>query len=187
MGAELELLHRCTPRECNSATGGGNPATARATVAQRTSLKALAMQALGRNNERNDSATDAGKGAQQHPVAEPPAVARLVTCETCSHFVRNSVNPAAGVGACGAGVGHLSIGRALHPMAPRYCTSHHQAADMRHVGAVAQLQLPRDATAQQHPVTAAGAVENRASTADLARADALEQFGAGRVAGIEPT
>ena len=124
MGAELELLRRCAPSECNSATAGGNPATGSATVAQRTSLKALAMQALGRNSERNGSATDAGKVAQQHPVAEPPAAARLVTCETCSHFVRDSVNPAAGVGACGAEVGHLSIVRALHPMAPRYCGGH---------------------------------------------------------------
>jgi hypothetical protein len=55
------------------------------------------------------------------------AVVRLVACETCRHFRPDPINPPAGVGICAAGVGHLSIGRALHPMAPRYCAGHEVA------------------------------------------------------------
>lgn len=51
-------------------------------------------------------------------------IVQLVTCETCRHFRPDPINPPAGVGTCAAGVGQLSIGRALHPMAVRRCASH---------------------------------------------------------------
>lgn len=64
------------------------------------------------------------------PANEPAAMtarSAQVTCETCRHFRPDQINPPAGVGICAAGVGHLSIGRALHPMAPRYCAGHEVA------------------------------------------------------------
>jgi hypothetical protein len=56
-----------------------------------------------------------------------PASRRLVCCETCVHFVPDTVNPEAGVGQCLAGVGAESEGVSLHPMALRFCDGHEVA------------------------------------------------------------
>jgi hypothetical protein len=49
---------------------------------------------------------------------------QVVTCGSCQHFQHDPINPPAGVGACREGVGHLSVGSSLHPMAARLCDHH---------------------------------------------------------------
>lgn len=72
-----DLLRVARPRECNSATNRPEHATARATGAQQAGLKALALLALGRNNQRNNSAQPGEETAQQQPEKHPPAVALI--------------------------------------------------------------------------------------------------------------
>src|SRR5450631_3063583 len=78
MTSEHPVLRVARPRECNNAT---NPekwhsdATHGATGAQQTSLKALALLALSRNNQCNNDATDTATGVQRRE----PAVARVAT------------------------------------------------------------------------------------------------------------
>lgn len=38
-----------------------------------------------------------------------------ITCEACRHFIRDTVNPAAGMGACAV------LHDGWHPAAPHYC------------------------------------------------------------------
>jgi hypothetical protein len=64
-----------------------------------------------------------GTGLDAYGRPLPPARAS-VTCGSCQHFQRDPINPVAGAGICGAGVGPLSVGPALHPMAPRNCEHH---------------------------------------------------------------
>lgn len=74
-----QLLRVAHPRERNNATDAPTDATATATAAQRTGLKALALLALARNNACNSSATSPekeAKTAQQTPVFEDQFVAR---------------------------------------------------------------------------------------------------------------
>ncbi|MBK8068762.1 MAG: hypothetical protein IPK27_14385 [Rhodanobacteraceae bacterium] len=92
------------------------------------------VSSFHRNNRNNRTASsDAGSAVTEAEtetvtaVTTPAAVVQLVTCETCRHFRPDPINPPAGVGICAAGVAHLSIGRALHPMAPRYCAGHEVA------------------------------------------------------------
>lgn len=76
---ESLLLRVADPRARNtqqSGKNGQNDATGSATGAQQTSLKALALLALGRNKPRNKGATERGKYAQQTPVFDPAVVAQ---------------------------------------------------------------------------------------------------------------
>lgn len=66
---------------------------------------------------------EGGTGLDAYGRPLPPARA-AVTCGSCEHFQSDEINPTAGAGVCGAGVGHLSIGKSLHPMAPRNCDHH---------------------------------------------------------------
>ena len=74
-----DLLRVARPRECNTQQTTPIHATARATVTQHGSLKALARAALERNSPRNNSATAVPKTAQQHPFSGTPVVARQPT------------------------------------------------------------------------------------------------------------
>lgn len=56
-----------------------------------------------------------------------PKAREQVTCETCAHFIPDAINPEAGVGQCRAGVGEMSVGVSLHPMALRLCSGHQAA------------------------------------------------------------
>jgi len=76
-------------------------ATGRATGAQRISLKALASEHLKRNNQRNESATEGQKGAQQ-------------TGEKTGHFVAQDRAPVA-----------LDLQKKLHDAATRVCREIH--------------------------------------------------------------
>lgn len=141
MAADQQVLRGCDARECNSATDDQKHATKPATSAQQTSLKALAMQALGRNEARNEPATGGRTGVQQHAGSASPVVARQVTCETCSRFTPDPINPPAGAGACGIGKGEESIGPSLHPMAPCACKHHFKAiTDESRLKEIARMQ-----------------------------------------------
>ncbi|SFN14905.1 hypothetical protein [Dokdonella immobilis] len=71
-----ELLRVAFPSVRNTQQMTKNRATARATGTQQTSLKVLALLALGRTNTRNKSAAEGGKPAQQTPVFDPAFVAQ---------------------------------------------------------------------------------------------------------------
>lgn len=64
-----------------------------------------------------------GTGLDAYGQPLPPACP-IVTCESCQHFQHDPINPPAGVGTCREGVGHLSVGSSLHPMAQRQCDHH---------------------------------------------------------------
>jgi len=53
-----------------------------------------------------------------------PVTCQTVTCGSCQHFEPDPINPPAGAGTCRAGVGHLSVGKSLHPMTHRLCDHH---------------------------------------------------------------
>mgnify|MGYP000715206377 CR=1 FL=1 len=53
-----------------------------------------------------------------------PVDCQTVTCGSCQHFEPDPINPPAGAGTCRAGVGHLSVGKSLHPMTRRLCDHH---------------------------------------------------------------
>lgn len=74
-----KLLRVASPSTRNTQrTGvfGANHATGSATGTQQTSLKALALLALGRTNTLNKGAIEGGKPAQQTPVFDPTFVAQ---------------------------------------------------------------------------------------------------------------
>lgn len=66
-----------------------------------------------------------GRGLDAYGRPLPPA-RPAVTCGSCQYFQHDPINPPAGIGTCREGVGHLSAGSSLHPMAERLC-DHHQS------------------------------------------------------------
>lgn len=65
------------------------------------------------------------RGTRLDAYRQPlPPACPVVTCGSCQHFQHDPINPAAGVGTCREGVGHLSVGGSLHPMAQRQCDHH---------------------------------------------------------------
>lgn len=70
-GADPQVVACCKPLAVQHATNNVERATARATSMQQSSLKALALLALGRNSVRNEYATAAEKPRNSVPVASP--------------------------------------------------------------------------------------------------------------------
>lgn len=59
-----------------------------------------------------------GTGLDAYGQPLPPA-RPAVNCGSCQHFEHDPISPPAGIGKCREGVGHLSVGSSLHPMAKR--------------------------------------------------------------------
>lgn len=70
----------------------------------------------------------ASRAPRTRPATPKTAACERETCESCERFEPDPINPPAGVGICLAGVGQLSRGPSLHPMALRACDFHKPAA-----------------------------------------------------------